>query len=135
MNSAFRQPVRRADCSAYILLEVMLATAIFALVAVALAISLNKTIDAAVRLQRETDVIWNLDSKMAEVRVKRLVLGKEKSKADGNGIIYETEVKPLDLKNEKGQFMGGLYNIKITAYWKEDNRDEQMTSQMYVYQP
>lgn len=135
MKSAFRQPVRRADCSAYILLEVMLATAIFALVAVALAISLNKTIDAAVRLQRETDVIWNLDSKMAEVRVKRLVLGKEKSKADGNGIIYETEVKPLDLKNEKGQFMGGLYNIKITAYWKEDNRDEQMTSQMYVYQP
>jgi type II secretion system protein I len=122
-------------CEAYILLEVMLATAIFALVVVALAVALNETMDAGARLQQETGIVWSLESKLAEARISRLAPGREVSKPDASGIVYEKEVSPLNCKNKKNQFLNGLYNIRITARWKENNQDREQYSQIYVYQP
>ena len=110
-----------------------MATAIFALVAVALAVSLNEAISAAVRLKRETQIVWSLDSRLAEARVERLVLGKKTAEPDSDGVAYEKEVTPLQMRNKKNDFLGGLYNIKITARWKAQNRDEELFAQTYVY--
>jgi len=123
------------DRAGYILLEVMLATAIFAMAAVALAVALNEALGASIRLQRETRVAWNLESKLAEARIGRLVVGKDTSPPDAGGISYVKEISTLDLKNDKNQFLAGLYSIKITARWKEEGRDESQFSQTYVYQP
>jgi len=113
----------------------MLATAIFAMAAVALAVLLNETMDASVAMRKESDIVWNLESKMAGARIKRLVAGKQTLPADDGGIIYDQEISPLDLKNSKNQFLSGLYNIKITARWKQGDREEQEVAQTYVYQP
>ncbi|MGB8354955.1 MAG: hypothetical protein WCD79_13755 [Chthoniobacteraceae bacterium] len=121
--------------SAYILLEVMLATTIFAMVAVALAILLNETMEASVQMRRENSVIWNLESKMAEIRIKRLVAGKEESPLDASGINYETEISPLNLRSKDSFSLTGLFNIKITARWKQGSRVEEEVAQTYVYQP
>ena len=131
----FRQHAGNSACSAYILLEVMRATAIFAMAAVALAVLLNETMDASVAMRKESDIVWNLESKMAGARIKRLVAGKQTLPADDGGIIYDQEISPLDLKNSKNQFLSGLYNIKITARWKQGDREEQEVAQTYVYQP
>lgn len=131
MNASFfaRRQNRR---SAYILLEVMLATAIFAMVATALAISLNETIEAALRIRRVTNVVLNLESRMAEARQSPLTLGKESSKRDADGIVYEKEVSLLEMKNRKNQPLTGLYNLKISARWKEQNQEMTRVAQTYV---
>jgi len=126
---------KKARNSAYILLEVMLATGIFALAGVSLAVALSETISAGARLQRHTQVIWSLESRLNEMRLKPLVLGKEATKPDANGIIYEKEVSLLELKNNKAQPLNGLFNIKITARWKDGKRSMDMEAQTYVYQP
>ena len=134
MNPALHR-LKKKRRSAYILLEVMLATGIFALAGVALAIVLNEAISAGVRVQRETHVVWNLESRLNEARLTRLVPGTETTKPDADGIAYEKEISRLDLKNDKNQSLIGLYNIKITARWNEGTRDMDLVSQTYVYQP
>ena len=134
MKSTGRNP-RAARSSAYILMEVMLATAIFACAAVALAVALSDTITAGDRLQRESRVIWGLESRMNEAKLKRLVLGKETLPPDGTDIVYEQETSQLDLKNDKNQILAGMYNITITAHWMENHRPVSLVSQKYVYQP
>ena len=128
-------PGGNSRCSGYILLEVTLAVLIFACVVVGLAITLNAAIEAGLRQRRETAMVWALESKLAEARLTRLVIGKETSGRDENGVVYEKEISPLDVRTKQNQFMNGLYNIKITAYWKEDGRAEERNAQTYVYQP
>lgn len=129
------QHFKKARRDGYILLEVMLATGIFALAGVALAVALSQTISAGARLQRQTQVIWSLESRLNEVRLKPLVLGKEATKPDANGIVYEKEISLMELKNMKTQPLNGMFNIKITARWKDGDRLMDMTAQTYVYQP
>jgi type II secretory pathway pseudopilin PulG len=119
---------------AFILLEVLLATAIFALVATALAISLNETIEASLRIRRDSAVRLNLESQLAEARAARLSPGKETAKPDDDGVIYEREVTALDLRNNKKQLLVGLLNVQITARWQENNRNETLSVQTYVLQ-
>lgn len=116
-------------------MEVMLATGIFAMVGVALAVALNETISAAIRMQRETRILWSLESKMNEARLGRMIVGKETLPKDGDGVTYEKEVSMLDLKTEKQEQLAAMYNLKITARWKEHGRDMDLESQIYVYQP
>ena len=125
----------RSNSAGYILLEVMLATAIFAMAAVALAVLLNEAMGASISLQQENKVAWSLESKLAEAKINRLIVGKETLPPDARGVAYEKEVSQLDLKNYQNQFLAGLYSIKITAHWKENGRDETQLSQTYVYQP
>jgi type II secretory pathway pseudopilin PulG len=127
--------LKKTRLASYILLEVMLATGIFALAGVSLAVTMGETISAGSRLQRETHVIWNLESRLNEVRLKTLVVGKEKMEPDAAGVTYEEETTLLELKNEKNISLNGLYNVKVTARWKEQNRPTDMVAQIYVYQP
>ena len=65
----------------------------------------------------------------------RLSPVKLTSVADAEGVVYVREVSILDMKSKKNETMNGLYNIKITAQWKDGNRDMDMVAQTYVYQP
>jgi len=123
------------ESRAYILLEVMLATAIFSMAAVALAVLLNEAMQSFVRLQRDTRATLSLESQMDEARVNRLVAGKEMLPPDIHGIAYSKEVLPLNLKTNKNQLLTGLYEVRITASWKDGGHDETEVSQTYVYQP
>ena len=125
-------PARR---SAYILMEVMLATAIFAIAGVSLAILLNELISAGTRAQRESRIVWDLQTHLNTARLNQLALGKKTDKPDADGVIFEQEISRLNMKNEHNQLLGGLYNIKITARWKEENQDRDMDAQTYVYRP
>lgn len=120
--------------SGYILLEVLLALGIFSIAVVALAVALNDTISAAVQLQKETKMVWNLESRLNQARLKRFIIGTQKLEPEA-GVSYEQEITQVDLKNEKNQTLNNLYNVKITAKWTEQNVEEVRTAQIYVYQP
>jgi hypothetical protein len=118
----------------YILMEVMLATGIFAMAGVSLAIVLSQAISAGGRVQRESDITWALESKLAQARLDRLTPGVQTLQGDGDGVVYTREVGVLDMKNMKNNSMNGLYGLKITAKWKEERRNVEMVAQTYVYQ-
>lgn len=123
-----------AQRAGYILLEVMLATAIFAMAGVSLALVLRDAITAGVRVQQETRVAWALESRLNEARIKRLEAGTVTSKPDAAGVVYETEIRPLNMKNVNAQQLGGMYDVKVTARWKDENQERDSVAQVYVYQ-
>ncbi|HWB59413.1 MAG TPA: hypothetical protein VG733_07975 [Chthoniobacteraceae bacterium] len=119
----------------YILMEVMLAVAIFALAGVSLMILLSESISAGTRVQRETRIVWNLESRLNEARLGQLVAGSGTSVPDADGVVYVTDVDVLNLKNQKEQSLAGLYDLKVTAHWKEENLARDMEARTYVYRP
>ncbi|MBI4024410.1 MAG: type II secretion system protein [Verrucomicrobia bacterium] len=119
----------------FILLEVMLATMIFGLVVVALAVCLRHAIDAAIEMQREAEIRLNLQNKLAEARQQRLKPGKETFDPDSTGIVYEIETRALNLRNEKKQVLHGLYGLTAQARWKTGKQEERREAEIYVYQP
>ena len=126
---------KNAKRSAYILMEVMLATGIFALAGVSLAVALRDTISAGGRVERETHVVWNLESQLNQARTRQIVPGRETAKPDAEGVVYEKEIISLNLQNDHRQPLANLYNIRITARWKEEGLDRDLEAQTYVYQP
>ena len=134
MNYPIHHP-EKTRRGGYILMEVMLATGIFAMAGVSLALVLSQAVSAGGRVQRETHIVWALESQLNEARLVRLSPVKLTSVADAEGVVYVREVSILDMKSKKNETMNGLYNIKITAQWKDGNRDTDMVAQTYVYQP
>lgn len=129
-------PARPALRSAYILMEVMFAMGIFAIAAVSMVIVLNEAISAAARTQRESRIVWDLQTRLNIARLgNQLPVGKVTDKPDADGVVYEREISNLVLKNEHDRPLGGMYNIQVTARWKEENRDRDMSAQTYVYRP
>jgi type II secretory pathway pseudopilin PulG len=119
----------------YILLEVMLATAIFAMAGVSLALVLRDAITAGLRVRQETHVVWALESRLNEACIKRIEPGTETSKPDAGGVVYETQIRPVNMKNAGGASLGGMYDIKVTARWEDGNQGRDSVAQVYVYQP
>lgn len=119
----------------FILLEVMLATAIFALVVVALSRCLTQAMDAAVESQRENEIRLNLQARLMEGRQRHLEPGRELSEPDSRGITYEKEVQLLELTNRHNQALPGLYQLTVRASWKRGQSQEQREANIYVYQP
>ena len=134
MNSPLHRlkPARRCG---YILMEVMLATGIFAMAGVSLAVVLHTAISAGQRVRRENHIVWELESRLNQARLNRLAPATQTSTPDADGVVYEMEVSLLNLKDQNNASMQGLYDIKVTARWKDENRDADMVAETYVYQP
>ena len=120
----------------FTLWEVMLATAIFALVVMSLAVTLIRVLDAAKVEQRETAVRLRLQSMLAEARATRLIPGRETLDPDAQGVVYEREIQLLrDLRNQREQPLPNLYSLTIRALWKSGTIEETNQAQVWVYQP
>ncbi len=132
MNPSFFKAPRRGG---YILMEVMLATAIFAMAGVTLAVLLSEAISAGLRTQHETRIVWGLESRLNQARLARLQPGTSVSEPDAGGVTYETAISQLNMKNLLNQPLPAMYNITVTARWKEENEDMDLAAQTYVYQP
>jgi type II secretory pathway pseudopilin PulG len=126
---------RKKHDGGYILLEVMLATAIFSMTAVALAVVLSDAISVGSRAQSETRITWALESKLNEARLVRIEPGMKATKPDGDGVTYETQISQLNMTNQKGQPLPGMYNIVVTARWRQEGQNMSQVAQTYAYQP
>ena len=75
----------------FLLFEVMVGVTVFALAALGLAKALNSSIDAALSLQKESQIRLSLQSKLAELKAKPLNVAKVVTPPDANGVVYESE--------------------------------------------
>ena len=119
----------------YILLEVITAAGVFAMAGIGLVVALNDLSHTFIRARRVTAVRVQLESKIAELRVRPLVVTKEKAAPDTEGVVYEKEVELLELQNDDKILLENLYRITIKAYWKEGVEDQEEEAEIYVYQP
>jgi type II secretory pathway component PulJ len=119
----------------FVLLEVILATGIFALAGIGLAVALNNLAQTYHQSRQVEAVRIELESRLTEARVGRVREGSEQSEADARGVVYEKIITQLQISNDEQIVLTGLYEISITARWQEGGASQQEKASVYVYQP
>ena len=119
------QPVRRG----FLLLEMVLALAVFGIAATGFAVALRRMADAAQLAQSELRITRILDSALDEtVSLPVLEEGVTNSTVGDTGIELDTTIELLqDLMNEEGQPLSQMYLIKIEARWFANGEWQQRT--------
>ena len=103
----------------FLLLEMVLALAVFGIAATGFAVALHKMAEAATLAQSELRITGILDSALDEtLSLPVLEEGETSSTVGETGIELETKIKLMDdLQNEDGQALQEMYSIQINARW------------------
>ena len=135
MNKFFTIHKTSANKHGFVLMEVILAIGIFAVAGIALAIALNELAKTYHQSRQVEAIRIELESRLAEARVGRIIEGSEKSEPDARGVVYEKTITRLEISNDDKIVLMGLYEISITARWQEGKASQQEKAGIYVYQP
>jgi hypothetical protein len=127
--------VRGESRGGMILFEVMLATAIFCLVGVALSDGLGKLAEAVRSSNRENQIQLGLESHLAEAKTLPIQPGLQKEKPDADGVTYEREWKVLRMTNKEKAVLPGLYLLTIRARWSDRNQENVEEASLRLYRP
>ena len=125
----------------FLLLEMILALAVFGIAATGFAVALHRMSAAAQLAQSELRITRILDSALDEtLSVPVLEEGVTNTSVGETGIELDTTIKLLeDLQNEEGQPLSEMYLINVTAKWFESGqwRDRSVETWRYgrMYQP
>lgn len=111
-------PVHRPKYG-FLLLEMVLALAVFGIAATGFAVALRRMSDAASLAQSELQITGVLDSALEEtLSLPVLEEGETSTTVGETGIELETIIKLMDdLQNEDGQVLQEMYSIQINARW------------------
>ena len=120
----------------FVLMEVLMAIALFSLVAVALTKALGQVGNLAVEGRRELHVMNGLQSALMEAsKVPNLEEGSYVSEADVMGVSYETTVEEMELYNEDGEILNDMWLVRVRAFWVENGEDREDIAEVYRYGP
>ena len=125
----------------FLLLEMILALAVFGIAATGFAVALHRMAGAAALARSELRITRILDSALDEtLSIPVLEEGVTNSSVGETGIELDTTVKLLDeLQNEEGQALQEMYSINVTAKWFADGEwhDRSVETWRYgrMYQP
>lgn len=125
----------------FLLLEMVLALAVFGIAATGFAVALNRMADAAQLAQSELRITRILDSALDEtVSLPVLEEGETHSDVGETGIKLKTTIQLKDdLQNEEGAVLQDLYRIQIVANWSNSGIAQQRTVETWrngkMYQP
>lgn len=125
----------------FLLLEMVLALAVFGIAATGFAVALHRMADTAGLAQRELRITRVLDSALDEtLSLPTLEEGVTHSKVGETGIELDTTVKLLDdLQNEDGLALQNMYLIKVDAKWHDGGVTQQRSVETWrnssMYQP
>jgi len=125
----------------FLLLEMVLALAVFGIAATGFAVALHRMADTAGLAQRELRITRVLDSALDEtLSLPTLEESVIHSKVGETGIELDTTVKLLDdLLNEDGQALQNMYLIKVDAKWFDGGATQQRSVETWrngsMYQP
>jgi prepilin-type N-terminal cleavage/methylation domain-containing protein len=100
----------------FTLLELLMSMALFTVAAVSLAEALNMISLTVSESIDDTEVREQLRATMLEVsRDAALTAETRETNPDKRGLYFRIEVERLDLKNEDGQTLDNLFEVKVTA--------------------
>ena len=134
-------PVHPDRKRGFLLLEMVLALAVFGISATGFAVALHKMGEAASLAQSELRITRILDSALDEtLSLPVMEEGVTNSAVGETGIELDTTIKLLnELQNEEGQALQEMYSIKIEARWFSNGQwqDRSVETWRYgrMYQP
>lgn len=121
--------------SGIVLLELVTALGIFTLVAFSMVLALNAAFEAG-RARNEIDAATRgLNNQLALLHATRPSPIDKDIPDDGTGIKYHVTIAPEQLKDQKGQIVGGIYRATITAKWVSSGQEESRSVSELIYQP
>ncbi|MEM8955486.1 MAG: prepilin-type N-terminal cleavage/methylation domain-containing protein [Verrucomicrobiota bacterium] len=120
----------------FVLMEVLMAIALFSLVAVALTKALGQVGSLAVEGRRELHVMTGLQSALLEAsKVQQMEEGSYLSEPDVMGVTYETTIQELELYNEDQEILGDMWLVTVRALWVENGIEREEIAEVYRYGP
>ena len=119
----------------FLLLEMVLALAVFGIAATGFAVALHKMAAVAGLAQSELRITRILDSALDEtISLPTLEEGNTNSSVGETGIELNTTIKLIDdLQNEDGQALTDMYLIKIEAKWFANGEWQQRSVETWRY--
>jgi Tfp pilus assembly protein PilV len=132
MKRSIRQRLR----GAFLLVEVMLAVAIFAVAVLALAKSVEAMINVQIIKDEDEKVRRFLESKMMEIEAGAVPLS-DSTTEEIKGWLPDMRLKttrtPLKRKNEKGVDLTGLYMVTLDLAWLSGSEKMERSLSFYIY--
>jgi len=129
-------PARSRGVRGFLLLETILAVALFGLVAVGLTQAIQQIGLGALRsvesmrLQRMMETLLTEASKATEFEP-----GEEGLDYDDKGVYYTRIIEELEIENMDGQPLQNMYRIAILAEWGEVGSEQQRVAELIRYEP
>jgi type II secretory pathway pseudopilin PulG len=132
---------QRGNASAgFTLLEAMLAVFIFGMAAMALVETVNTGGRTSLDARQKGNIRSRLDNLLLEatrdplwmVENQRVPLVSENEVRDG-GFTFNIRREPLELKNEDGNPLQGLYMVRVTARWMDGGREHSEVAETWAY--
>jgi type II secretory pathway pseudopilin PulG len=127
--------------SGFLLLEMVLALAVFGMAATGFVVALHRMSATASLAQSELRITRILDSALDEtLSLPVLEEGKTNSTVGETGIELDTDIKLIDdMENEEGQILQEMYRIEIRARWFANGEWRERTVETWrfgrMYQP
>ena len=125
-------PIRK---SGFLLLEMVLALAVFGMAATGFTVALNRMAATASLAQSELRITRILDSALEEtISQPTIEEGSDTIEIGETGIELETNIERIeDLLNEEGQQLQDMFRIRITAKWVENGRSQERSAETWRY--
>lgn len=115
----------------FTLLETLLALMVFSMAVVALVEAVHQLGEHTLLRRHEAAVQERMRSLLVE-HTRMLEQGVELQEGD---VTYTVTHTPLELKNRDGQPVDGLFEVRVTAAWKEGKTPQQASAETWVYPP
>lgn len=109
----------------YLLLEVVIALAIFSLAATGFTVALHKAADASDMASREMQVTRILQSALDEaISIPVIEEGEFSQKLEERNIDIVTKYEKMEeMENQDGQLLQEMWRITVTAYFFQGNTE------------
>lgn len=125
-------PIRKPG---FLLLEMVLALAVFGMAATGFTVALNRMAATASLAQSELRITRILDSALEEtISLPTIEEGSDTIEIGETGVEIETNIERIeDLLNEEGQQLQDMFRIRITAKWVENGRSQERSAETWRY--
>jgi len=125
-------PIRKPG---FLLLEMVLALAVFGMAATGFTVALNRMAATASLAQSELRITRILDSALEEtISLPTIEEGSDTIEIGETGVELETTIERIeDLLNEDGQQLQDMFRIRITAKWVENGRSQERSAETWRY--
>ena len=124
-----------SDRRGFLLLEMVLALAVFGIAATGFVVALHRMANLATLAQSDLRITRILDSALDEtISLPTLEEGVTNSTDAGTGIELDTTIELLDkLENQDGQILQEMYRIEIKARWFENSAWQERVVETWRY--
>ncbi len=127
--------IRHPHKRGFLLLEMVLALAIFSMATTGFVVALHQMSQAASLSQQETRVGRILESALSEaISAPVLEPREDRYELGDTGVEIWTVVEPLEeLQTEDGSVLQEMYRVEVTARWYENGVWEERSAETWRY--